>query len=131
MSYDLIAVLLIGHPDAEIASKFLLPHTSDIEADDFDCLVVENDRDLATVVAKQRSQVVFTFGSLESYANMHAAPLEIRRRWLHFDVPPAPRDLALAAVRVFVDVSTNDRFPERPLVSVFTPTYSTGEKLRR
>jgi GT2 family glycosyltransferase len=131
MSYELIAVLLIGHPDAEIASKLILPDASEIEANDFACVTVDDDNDLATVVAEHRSQVIFTFGSLESFRNLHAAPLEVRRRWLHFDVPPQPAELAVAAANVFVDVSTNDRFPDQPLVSVFTPTYCTGERLRR
>src|SRR5437868_12494308 len=79
MSYDLIAVLLIGHPDAEIASKLILPNVPGIEADDFDCVTVDDDRDLGSVVAKQRSQVIFTFGPLDAFPNMHAAPFEVRK----------------------------------------------------
>ena len=50
---------------------------------------------------------------------------------MHYDTVPAPDVLASSALNVFVDVATRDRFPDEPLVSVFTPTYMTGDRLMR
>jgi glycosyltransferase involved in cell wall biosynthesis len=50
---------------------------------------------------------------------------------VHFDTPPSIKELADRALAVFVDVATNERFPQLPLVSVFTPTYRTGDVLAR
>ena len=57
--------------------------------------------------------------------------IDYRRRWVHFDTPPSGLDLANHAINAYIDVSTRDRFPAEPLVSVFTPTYRTGPRLAR
>jgi glycosyltransferase involved in cell wall biosynthesis len=129
--FDLVSVALFGHPDGGIADKLTVADAPDIEAAGFRCGVYNDDGDLHRALAELRPQVIFTFGDASAYPRLHAAPLDVRRRWLHFDAVPSPHALAESALRVFVDVATNDRFPNEPLVSVFTPTYRTGERLLR
>jgi glycosyltransferase involved in cell wall biosynthesis len=127
----LITVALFGHPDPGIAERLRLPSAPDIEADDFDTASYENDATLNRILVERRPHVIFTFGSTESYPRLLAAPLDVRRRWVHFATPPEPAQLAARVLEVFIDVATNRRFPNEPLVSVFTPTYRTGERASR
>lgn len=129
---DLIGVVVIGHADGDVAERLRLPSASAKQADGFSVRVVDSDRGLSTLLADFHAHVIFTFGRGDSFPDLNAAPLDVRRRWLHFDDPATdPGELARHAVAVFVDVATNERFPETPLVSVFTPTYRTGERILR
>ena len=131
MASDLITVVLFGHPDPDIATKLSVPDTPATEADGFQATSYADDRNLPALLAETRPHVIFTFGDVASYPRLGNASLEMRRRWVHYAEPPAPADLARTALTVFVDIATNDRFPELPLVSVYTPTYCTGPALLR
>jgi O-antigen biosynthesis protein len=131
MASDLISVVLFGHPDPEIAAKFVVPEVAHFEAEGFNTASYPDDRDLPAVLAECRPHVIFSFGTRTAFPRLAAAPLDVRRRWVHHDEVPEPDQLAIAALGVFVDVATRDRFPQVPLVSVFTPTYMTGDRLVR
>lgn len=126
-----ITLLLVGHPEAGIGGRVKLTGRPAVEADGFNTVEVADDGPLRQVIADARPQVIFSFGDLQRFPSLMAMPLEVRRRWLHFDESPPPGDLAESALATYVDVATNDRFPDTPLVSVFTPTYRTGDRLRR
>jgi O-antigen biosynthesis protein len=128
---SLITVALIGHPESAAEIQLRLESAAATEADSFNTLWFANDRKLAHIMVSARPQVIFTFGKESQFTNLMASSIEVRRRWVHFDKPPAWSDLASRALAVFVDINTNDRFPHLPLVSVFTPTYQTGERLNR
>ncbi len=128
---SLITLLLLGHPEPDIGYRIVVPDRPDNEADGFNVIALDDDRNLPVVLADARPHVIFSFGSSDTYPALMAMPLDVRRRWLHYETPPAPVDLAQTALAVYVDVATNDRFPSTPLVSVFTPTYRTGERLAR
>lgn len=130
-AFDSITVVLFGHPDPDVASKIRVPGAPSIEPDGFRVGAYVDDRALAAVLADMRPHVIFTFGDITRYPLLHASPMDVRRRWIHHDVPPEPSDLANQVMGAFVDVATRDRFPQLPLVSVFTPTYRTGERLAR
>ena len=129
---DLITVVLIGHPDPDAADKLRLDYLDPTQADGFSVRLLDTDVDLARALAEEPAHVIFTFGDIDSYPVLNAAPLDIRRRWSHFtdlDVPFT--DLATRALSGFIDVATHDRFPQEPLVSVFTPTWKTGDRIFR
>ena len=129
---DLITVVLIGHPDPDAAEKLRLDYMDYTQADGFSVRLLDSDVDLARTLAEEPAHVIFTFGEFDAYPVLNAAPIDIRRRWSHFtelDVPfPV---LASRALNGFIDVATQDRFPNEPLVSVFTPTWKTGDRIFR
>ena len=128
----LIKVLLLGHPDPDVVGDTLRlegrpPH----EADDFDTLARPDDRGIAQLLAQHHPHVILTFGAGNGWNELGALSIDYRRRWVHFDTPPSGTELANLACNVYIDVATRARFPDLPLVSVFTPTYRTGERLNR
>ena len=128
---ELITVAMFGHPDAEITSHLRLENIPEIEAGGFRAEAFTDDRDLARILAELRPHVIMSFGADDGFPRLLAASIDVRRRWIHYDEPPPPEELAASVVHAFVDVATIDRFPNEPLVSVFTPTYLTGERLSR
>lgn len=93
---------------------------------------MESDLDIPRELAAEPASVIFSFGDIRSFPVLNAAPIDIRRRWTHFESSDVPfPDLALRAVNIFIDVATRNRFPQEPLVSVFTPTWKTGQRIFR
>jgi GT2 family glycosyltransferase len=134
MAFDLVTVCVFGQTDGDWLARVRTTDTSgaDEEATGFDLHAFADDTDLEVVLARVRPHVLVTFGRAESFARIWAAPLEVRRRWLHYDGTAVnPAAVAEAIMTAFVVNATTRRFPEHPLVSVFTPTYKTGEKIRR
>lgn len=124
---DLISVLLVGHPDPGAADRLRLGRVDPVQADGFSVRALDDDRGVASVLAGGHAHVVVTFGDEARYPELLAAPLDVRRRWLHYADADVPLEqVADAVIGAFVDVATVDRFPETPLVSVFTPTWKTG-----
>ena len=128
---NLISVLMLGYPHENAVEHLRATTTDDTEETSFAVVQRTDDDSLHRDLAEFRPHVILSFGDVGRYERLTAAPLEIRRRWLHFEESPGPEHLAQSALNVFVDVSTRDRFPDIPLVSVFTPTYRTGERLLR
>jgi O-antigen biosynthesis protein len=132
MAFDLITVVLLGHADADADTKLRIDGLASIEADGFVTHLWADDSDLMARLAGVRPHAIVTFGSLADYSALHAAPLDVRRRWIHIEDRNADlQEVAQRVVAVFLDVALNRRFPQEPVVSVFTPTYRTGEKLER
>jgi glycosyltransferase involved in cell wall biosynthesis len=69
---------------------------------------------------------------MAAYPELSACPLDIRQRWIHFaDTAMAPAELAQHIMTCYVTYATRQRFPETPLVSVYTPAYRSGERIVR
>ena len=71
-----------------------------------------------------------SIGAEADFPNLLAAPFEIRRRWINY---PDLRDLDAIGAHAFgcyLAVSLEKRI-EEPLVSIFTPTYRTGDRFLR
>jgi O-antigen biosynthesis protein len=128
---SLITVVLLGHPEPDSEFQLRVASASATVAEAFATHWFADDSDLARILVDTRPQVIFTFGNERSFANLLASSIDVRRRWVHFDKSPSWADLASRALAVYVDVTTNDRFQNLPMVSVFTPTYQTGDRLRR
>src|SRR5690348_15992587 len=133
MSFDLIRVCLFGRADIDWLERVRLRGMREVEADAFDVHAFLDDAGLGRILADLRPQVIVTVGAPDDYPNLLAAPIEIRRRWINFDDPAAdPATIADGILRTFLlNATVADRFPREPLVSVFTPTYLTGDKIER
>jgi glycosyltransferase involved in cell wall biosynthesis len=132
MMFDLVRVCVFGHSDSEWRDDVTLRGASSVEAAGFEIHAFTDDSDLERILVDVRPQVIVSFGQEESYQQLWRAPLEIRRRWVNFETPDV--EPAVAAERImaaFVENATTDRFPEEPLISVFTPTHLTGSKIDR
>jgi glycosyltransferase involved in cell wall biosynthesis len=132
MSHDLVRVSLFGNDDPAWLEQIRLTWMSAIEADGFDVRGYQTDDDLAAILVRDRPQVVVTLGDPQDYPTLLAAPLLIRRRWINIGDPDTPPDqIATRIIGAYVGNATKARFPTEPLVSVFTPTYLTGDKIDR
>jgi O-antigen biosynthesis protein len=132
MAFDLITILVIGHEDSQIGERIRIANPHPLEADNFDVHWVPNERAIEADIARIRPHVIFSFGSLDDYPILLSLSLDTRRRWVHYtDLDVSGADLAEAACAVFVDITTRYRFAAHPMVSVFTPTYRSGDRIRR
>ena len=125
MAFDLITVATFGHPDPALGGHLRLDGMGEHEADDFEVHAFADDDEVDSVLARVRPQVILSFGPIEGFPRLLAGSLEVRKRWLHFETVPDGPALAKAILECFVTNATSDRFPDTPLVSVFTPTYCT------
>lgn len=126
-SMQLPVVCIFGASDVTLYSSAEAP---EIETRELDCHCFSDDRDLEQILIQFRPHVIITFGVMESFSRLMVAPFEIRRRWLHFaDVS----DLTVVGEHAFLCYLAVcvDRREEQPLVSVFTPTYRTGDGFLR
>jgi glycosyltransferase involved in cell wall biosynthesis len=112
--------------------ELLTPPQEEHEERRLDCRCYPSGTPLAPVLAADRPHVIITVGAVSSYADLLRAPLDVRRRWLHCDTLPDLTELGLAAyVRYIENLFDGDRGTDRPLVSVFTAAYKTGNRIRR
>jgi glycosyltransferase involved in cell wall biosynthesis len=128
---ELIHALIIGNAPAGYsdAVRLRLPPT---HASGFNTSVVPDDAALEQLLIDVRPQVIVTLGPHAGFARLHAAPLEVRKRWLAYGTPPPPEELARAILECFVANATQDRLSDQqPLISVFTSTYLTGPRIQR
>lgn len=130
MPFDAIVVALIS-PPAGFVDRLKLPGLPATHADGFETHVLPDDAQLETTLVAVRPQVIVSFGAAESFRRLWTAPLEIRQRWLNFETSADPASVARAILDCFVTNATSTRFAEQPLISVFTPTYKTGDKIER
>src|SRR5262249_822316 len=127
MAFDLVRVCVFGRNDPGWVDRVTLRDASAVEAAGFEIHTFLTDIDLVRHLVDIRPQVIVSFGNPETYRNLWAAPLEVRRRWINFpDLNVDPADVAERIMGTFVTNATTDRFPQEPLVSVFTPTHLTG-----
>jgi glycosyltransferase involved in cell wall biosynthesis len=132
MSFDLIRVCVFGRGDPGWSDQVTLRDASAVEAAGFAIQTFLTDVDLTRHLVEIRPQVIVSFGRPETYQNLWRAPLEVRRRWITFpDLNVDPADVAERIIQTYITNATTDRFPEEPLVSVFTPTHLTGDKIER
>ena len=101
-AFDLITVVLFGHPDPDIVDKLRLADAPAHEADGFRAEAYADDGDLRLILADLRPQVIFTFGEVEQYPNLLAQPIDVMRyvRDLEEALIRTCADLGLHAIRV-------------------------------
>lgn len=102
----------------------------DTETNELSCHCFPDDADLEQILITIRPHVLISVGDLASFPRLHAAPFEIRRRWLHYPSADNPAEMGASAFYCYLSTCLDHR-PEEPLVSIFTPTYRTGNRFRR
>lgn len=119
---DIPVICIFGIEGVELET-FPAP---EYETRKLDCRCFLTDKDLVSILAENRPSAILSFGNKDSFLNLHAAPFYIRKTWLHFDSIDS-----VVGQRIFDSFITNisSNRPSPPLVSVFTPTYKTGERI--
>jgi len=124
---QLPVICIFGAENIVLFSSAEAPET---ETRELECHCFPNDRDLERILIQHRPHVIVTFGVMESFSRLMESRFEVRRRWLHF---ADTSDLAAAGEAAFLCYLSVcvDKREEQPLVSVFTPTYRTGDRFLR
>ncbi len=127
MASGLPVVCVFGAEGVALASGATAPPH---ETTKLDCRCYPTDADLERVLARDAPHAIVTFGDTADFPNLLLAPFDVRKRWVHF---PDASDLAAAGCRAFWCFLRNalEKRTKVPLVTVFTPAYRTGDRLRR
>lgn len=97
-----------------------------------DCRCYSSDSHLEQILVRDKPDVIITIGNRSFYPNLAKAPFEIRKKWLHYDTLPDLSRLGMSAYNLYVtNLFAQGKADEKPLVTIFTPTYKTGGKIRR
>jgi glycosyltransferase involved in cell wall biosynthesis len=120
-------VCVFGALNIEIHSPRPAPQ---FESTEFDCRCYMTDDGLYEVLAKDNPSVIVTFGKSEEFPILMVAPYNIRRRWIHFDNTENFDSIGATVLACYIGNATNPPCVY-PLVTVFTPTYRTGNKILR
>lgn len=132
MASDLVDVLLVGQPDPEWSDRLQVEPLQPSAATGFAVRSLDDDRDLDLALAARMPHVIVSFGDVGVHQRLARQNLEVRRRWIHVDDPSTEAGpVAEQVLGAFIDVTTQDRFPEHPLISVYTPVYRTGDLIVR
>lgn len=126
MSQKLPVICIFG-ADLELASAAQTPPS---ETTALECHCFPGDVDLETILIRLRPHVIVSVGQVENFPKLLAAPFDVRRRWIHFPDAADPAMIGAQAFYCYLSVCLDPR-PEQPLVSIFTPTYRTGERFAR
>lgn len=96
----------------------------------YEVLHVEKASGLLNAIAKFRPDVIVSLGKVPGA--LMGQGLELRKNWLHWDVPPTPGDAIQGIERCYFTRlwRPHERESESPLVSVYTATHDTGAFLR-
>jgi glycosyltransferase involved in cell wall biosynthesis len=128
---NLITVCAFGPAEPARLDSIQTTDSFAYEATGFDVHTFADDKDVQAALARHRPHVIVSFGATDSFPGLLALPLEWRKRWIPCENPK--EDGATIAHRIMGTwiVNAGDRrFPEAPLVSVFTPAYNTGAGIR-
>lgn len=133
---DLPVVLVFAPKPVRLQSP---PSHHASETRELDCRCYVSDENLNAILSRERPDTIASFGNRDKYASLQSAPYEVQRRWLHFEaLPLSDADLERAGAMVFCKFlhyvlmfNGKSSGSRPPLVSVFTPTFHTGSRIRR
>jgi glycosyltransferase involved in cell wall biosynthesis len=112
--------------------ELFTPAKEEYEEKRLDCRCYSSDAKVEQVFVRDRPQVLITLGRRSAFPNLAKAPFEIRRRWLHYDAFPDLSQLGIDAYNCYLrNLFGEQETGKNPLVTVFTPAYKTGERIRR
>jgi glycosyltransferase involved in cell wall biosynthesis len=122
-------ICVLGRDDS---FKLLTPVQEDYEERRLDCRCYPCDSNLNQILIRDKPQVIITIGNRSSFSNLIKAPFEIRKRWLHYETMPDLTRVGTDAYNHYLaNMFNHPGGDDSPLVTVFTPTYRTGEKIYR
>ena len=129
VSDKLPRVCILGCDDS---LKLVTAARNDYEETRLDCRCYASDSKLEEILIRDRPGVIITIGNRCSYPKLVSAPFEIQKRWLHYDIRPNLTQLGIDAYNRYLgNIFRDEQTGENPLVTVFTPTYKTGERILR
>jgi glycosyltransferase involved in cell wall biosynthesis len=127
MAAKLPIIYIFGTEGISLRSSPTPPET---ETAELECHCFPNDRDLESLLVRQKPHVLISVGDIKDFPFLLAAPFEIRRRWLHYpdlnDLDKIGSDAFYCYMAVCIDKRS-----EEPLVSIFTPAYRSGSRFIR
>jgi len=121
-------VCVFGALGIELSSAASCPR---FETRALDCRCFATDDDLELILARVLPDVIVTIGQTAQFSKLARMPADISRRWIHFDNASDLTRIGAAAFHCFIDNCVRERRDLRPLVSVVTPAYRTGTRIRR
>ena len=128
MSGKLPVVCIFGFDDLELVT----PLSADYEENRLDCRCYPSDSNLEHVLIRDSPHVIITVGDRSSFPRLRKAPFEIRKRWIHYDTLPPPAQIGIDAYNSYlINLFSHPTDDDDPFVTVFTPTYKTGERILR
>ena len=121
-------VCIFGRKDIELFT----PIVEEYEEKRLDCRCYPSDSSLEQVLIRDKPDVIVTIGNRSCYPNLAKAPSEIQRRWLHYDTLPELTQLGISAYdRYLINMLVQGTADGKPLVTVFTAAYRTGDNIQR
>jgi glycosyltransferase involved in cell wall biosynthesis len=121
-------ICVIGRNDLRLVT----PIQEDYEERRLDCRCYPLGTDLEKILIQDRPHVIITIGNRSSFPDLLRAPFEIRKRWLHYDTLPDLTQLGRDAYNCYLkNIFNGQGADDNPLITVFTPTYRTGERIYR
>ena len=121
-------VCIFGRRDIELVT----PIVEEYEEKRLDCRCYPSDSSLEQVLIRDKPDVIVTIGNRSCYPNLAKAPFEIQKRWLHYDALPELDQLGIAAYdRYLINMLDEGAANGKPLVTVFTAAYKTGDGIHR
>ena len=124
---NLPVVCIFGLQNISLKSAGPIP---DFETDEMDCRCYLTDDNLYGILAKDKPVAIVSFGSVNEFGILSRAPFEIRKMWLHFNNTENLPEIGRQVFHCFLANALTKRI-DIPLITVFTPTYKTGDKLLR
>jgi O-antigen biosynthesis protein len=121
-------VCVFGHEPIALST----PIADDSEEIRLDCRCYSIDTHLEQVLVRDRPDVIITCGDRSAFPQLAKAPYEIQQRWLHFETLPSLSQLGIQAFEHYLaNLLRSPGDGDTPLVTVFTPTYRTGNRILR
>jgi glycosyltransferase involved in cell wall biosynthesis len=127
MAEVLPVVCIFGALNIDLKSPEPIP---DFETSGLDCRCFLTDDDLMKVLAEHRPTVIVSLGKEDEFPNLMNAPWGIRRRWINVTSTKDIPKIGEMAFKAYLHNAVNNR-NDIPLVTVFTPAFRTGDKIRR
>ncbi|MHB8770594.1 MAG: glycosyltransferase [Syntrophales bacterium] len=121
-------VCIFGRKDIELVT----PVVEACEEKRLDCRCYPSAGTLEQVLIRDKPDVIVTIGSRSCYPELANTASEVQRRWLHYDTLPELNRLGIAVYERYVtNMLAEDPTDAKPLVTVFTAAYKTGNAIRR
>lgn len=102
----------------------------DFETREMDVRCYQNDSNIHAILAKDRPSAVVSFGDIHTFKGLLSTPEFVRRMWLHFDNDQDLEDKGNKVFNCFFYNAMTAKC-DKPLVSVFTPAFRTGDKIEK
>jgi glycosyltransferase involved in cell wall biosynthesis len=121
-------VCVFGHDPITLST----PIADDSEEMRLDCRCYGADTHLGQVLVRDRPDVIISCGDRSAFPRLAQAPCEVQKRWLHFETLPSLSQLGIQAFEHYLaNLLQSPGDEATPLVTVFTPTYRTGNRILR